>query len=114
MTAVGWVAFLAAAAAGASLRHVVGNLVAERVRGALPWGTLAVNVSGSLLSGFVTGRSVVLATGFCGAYTTFSTFTYETIRLLEEGGVAEALTNIAATLITCALAAGLGMALASL
>lgn len=48
---------------------------------------------------------VVLGTGFCGAYTTFSTFTFETVRLLEEGGVAEALRNAAGSLLAGSLAA---------
>lgn len=124
MSAPGWVAFVGAAAAGATLRYVVDNLVAARLAGAFPWGTFVVNVTGSLLSGFVTGLAVyhglpaeartVVATGFLGAYTTFSTFAFETVRLAEEGAANEAARNIAGTLLACALAAGAGLALAAL
>ena len=61
-----------------------------------------------------TAPNVVLATGFCGGYTTFSTFTFETVRLIEEGAIAEALLNVAATSLTCGTAAAVGLALASM
>lgn len=61
----------------------------------MPWGTLGVNLVGSLLLGVVLGRSsapgrghevaLLMGTGFCGAFTTFSTFAVESVRLLEEG-----------------------------
>ncbi len=56
----------------------------------------------------------MLGTGFCGAYTTFSTFSFETVRLVEEGAPAEALRNAAGTLVGCAAAAALGLAVMSL
>ena len=81
----------------------------------------AVNVTGSLLLGLITGLAlhhglarttrIVLGPGFCGAYTTFSTFSFETVRLVEEGAVAEAFRNAAGTLVIGAAAAGLGLAL---
>ena len=118
-------AFAVAAAAGAVARYVIdGAVSARRAPTTYPWGTFVVNATGSLLSGFITGLALyhslattprlVLATGFCGAYTTFSTFTYETVRLLEEGTTVKAAANLAATALTCAAAAGLGLALASL
>jgi CrcB protein len=119
-----WAAFVVAAAVGAPLRYVVDGYVAGRARGAFPWGTLLVNVSGSFALGVLTGLAlyhafpktpkVVLGTGFCGAYTTFSTFTFETVRLVEEGDAWDALRNAAGTLVTCAGAAAIGIALAAL
>lgn len=114
---LGWIAFFAAAATGACLRHLVGGVVAERTPDTdrpFPWGTFIINASGSLLSGAVTGRSVVLATGFCGAYTTFSTFTFETIQLIEAGDLRRACANVGTTLLTCGVAAAAGIALGSL
>ena len=123
MSALAWVAFAAAAAAGAVLRYLVDTLVANRTEGAFPWGTFVVNVTGSLVSGLLSGLAlyhafpatprIVLVTGFCGAYTTFSTFTFETVRLIEEGAVIGAALNVGATMLTSALAAGVGLALAS-
>jgi CrcB protein len=119
-----WVAFLVAGAIGAPLRHLVHVWVGERTDGTFPWGTLLINVSGSLLLGFLTGLGlyhafpatprVVLGTGFCGAYTTFSTFTFETVRLIEEGAVGAAVRNAFGTLVLCAAATAAGLALASL
>jgi len=113
-------AFVVAGAVGAVARFVLDRAVAERARGVFPWGTLLINVSGSLLLGVVSGLAlhhhvsrsgrIVLGTGFCGAYTTFSTFTFETVRLVEEGALAEAFRNAAGTLAACALAAAAGLA----
>jgi CrcB protein len=123
MTPLTWATFLVAGSAGAVLRYVVDAVIGYRTEGAFPWGTFAINVSGSLLLGFLTGLGlyhafpkaprVVLGTGFCGAYTTFSTFTFETVRLAEEGAAGEALRNAGGTLFTAAAAAAVGLALAS-
>ena len=112
-----------AGALGAPSRYLLDGFVQDRSEGAFPWGTFVVNVSGSLLLGLITGAAlyhgfpatpkVWLGTGFCGAYTTFSTFTFETVRLLEEGDTAEALTNVAASLVLGTAAAAVGLALAS-
>jgi CrcB protein len=124
MSPLAWVAFVGAGAVGAPVRYLVDGFVSDRVAGAFPWGTFVINVTGSLLLGLLTGLSlyhafprtprVVLGTGFCGAYTTFSTFSFETIRLLEEGAVDEALRNGFGTLVTCAAAAAAGLALAAI
>jgi CrcB protein len=84
-----------AGALGAVARFVVDAFVTDRVSGALPLGTLVVNVSGSFLLGVITGAALyhgfatnarlVLGTGFCGGYTTFSTFTIESIVLVQQG-----------------------------
>ena len=123
MTLGTWAAFLAAAAVGAPVRYLVDRFIGERVAGVFPWGTLAVNASGSLLAGFVAGLGLyhslpsapatVAGAGFCGAYTTFSTFAFETVRLLEEGAVDAALGNVAATVVSGAAAAAAGLALAA-
>ena len=124
MSPIAWVAFVAAGAIGAPLRYLVDGAVQDRTEGVFPWGTFIVNASGSLLLGFLTGLAlyrafpetprVILGTGFCGAYTTFSTFGFETVRLLEEGATAEALRNAFGTLLICAAAAAAGIALATL
>lgn len=124
MSPLAWAAFVAAGAIGAPVRYLVDGAVGERTEGVFPWGTFLVNASGSLLLGFLTGLAlyhafpktpkVVLGTGFCGAYTTFSTFTFETVRLVEEGAINEAFRNALGALLTCTVAAALGVALAAL
>lgn len=124
MSPLAWSAFVVAAAIGAPLRYLVDGFVGERVSGAMPWGTFLINASGSLVLGVLTGlvlyhgfpkeSKVILGTGFCGAYTTFSTFSFETVRLVEEGAVATAVRNALGTLVTCAGAAAVGLALAAL
>jgi len=118
-----WATLVAAGAVGAPARYLLDRAVAERAEGAFPWGTFVINLSGSFLLGLLTGLGldhgvpkvprVVLGAGFCGAYTTFSTFTFETVRLLEEGAVAEALRNAAGTLAAGAMAAAAGLAVAA-
>jgi fluoride exporter len=97
-----------AGALGALARYGLEGVVSRRLPTAFPWGTLAVNVSGALALGFLftltTERLLVapwlrsaLAIGFLGAYTTFSTFSLETFRLLEDGARGLALLNAAAS-----------------
>jgi len=119
-----WVAFVVAGAVGAPLRYLVDIAVTRRARGSFPWATLAINVSGSFLLGVLTGLGLhyglsrtartVFGVGFCGAYTTFSTFTFETVRLVEEGAPAVALLNTAAMVLAGALAAAAGLGLVTL
>jgi CrcB protein len=106
---------------GAPARNLVDTWVSDRVAGDLPWGTAVVNVSGSVVLGVVTGLLLnhhvgpvpraLVATGFCGAYTTFSTFTYETMALLEDGRLAEATFNALGSLAIGLLAATAGVAI---
>lgn len=107
--------------AGALSRYWVDGLVTRATRAQFPWGTLVVNVSGSLLLGFVfallTGKSLPhpdlrsgLTIGFIGAYTTFSTFVLETVMLADEGAKLAALTNVAASVIAGLVAVWLGLA----
>jgi CrcB protein len=121
MTTVAWVAFLVASAIGAPARYLLDGWVQDRARGAFPWGTFVVNVSGCLALGLLTGLGLyhglgttartVVGTGGLGAYTTFSTFTFETVRLAEEGAVADAALNIGASFVVGLAAAGAGLAL---
>jgi len=113
-----------AGAVGAPARYLLDGYVQRRARGELPLGTLVINVSGSLVLGFLTGLALyhafpatpktVLGTGFCGAYTTFSTFAYEAVRLAEERELASAGKYLVASMLLPALAAAAGMALAAL
>jgi fluoride exporter len=91
-------------AAGAVARYLVDGFVAERAVGAFPWGTLAVNLSGSALLGLLFALAIErgvlpasargpLMIGFLGAYTTFSTLMLESWRLWEDGAVGLALAN---------------------
>jgi CrcB protein len=119
-----WVLFLIAVGFGAPARYVVDRLVTDATVGRFPWGTGVVNVSGSFILGFLTGlvlyhgfsndARLVLGTGFCGAYTTFSTFSYETVRLVERGQSRAAALNVLLSTGTGLAAAAAGLALASL
>lgn len=121
MTSAAWLVFLVAAAIGAPARYLVDGFVQDHTEGAFPWGTFVVNVTGCLVLGVVTGLGLyhglgttprtVIGTGGMGAYTTFSSFTFETVRLAEEGAVSEAVRNVAASLVVGLAAAGLGLAL---
>jgi CrcB protein len=83
------------AAVGGLARYYLGMAIQQRTGVTFPWGTLVINVTGSLLLGFVIRYALavevsvelraLLTTGFCGGYTTFSTFSYETAALLEDG-----------------------------
>jgi fluoride exporter len=123
VSAPAWVALVAAGAVGAPVRYLVDEVITRRRGGAFPWGTVVINVAGSFLFGLITGLGlehafpkvprVVLGTGFCGAYTTFSTFAFETVRLLEEGAWSEALRNAIGTLLGGSFAAAVGLSLAT-
>jgi len=101
---------LAAGAAGAAVRWCT-SLVLRRA--AFPWAVLVVNVVGSAIAGAVTavapeGLQLVIVTGFCGGLTTFSTFSVETVQLVERGRIRTAAVSVAANLVAgigaCALA----------
>lgn len=94
---------------GANARYWLGILFARLVTPGFPWATLTINISGSLLLGGFVGFAarrlphpawqLVVAVGFCGAYTTFSTFSYELFSLLQSRAVALAATYIAASVL---------------
>ncbi|MEV5410103.1 CrcB family protein [Thermopolyspora sp. NPDC052614] len=106
------------AAIGAPVRYLVDRAVRERVGSAFPWGTFAVNVAGSFLLGLLAGlpagpgAMALAGSGFCGALTTYSTFGYETLRLIETGARPHALLNAAGSVASGLCAAYGGLALA--
>jgi len=110
-------------AAGTAARYLVA-LAAPAIFGTrFPWGTLLVNIAGSFLITAImhvglttdllsaTARTA-LTTGFMGGLTTYSTFTYETLRYFEDGAWALGAANMAATVVGCLLAGLLGFAAA--
>jgi len=113
----------AGGAAGAALRWLVAGAVQRATGGAFPWGTFVVNALGSFLLGFLfiwllerssTGGLVRLAitVGFLGAFTTFSTFSYESLHLLREGAFGLAAANVLGQVAVCLALAWLGVQLA--
>lgn len=108
---------------GCVARYMVSGWVYALAGKALPYGTLTVNVLGSLLLGLIMEgslRSTLLSpdlrfgltVGFMGGFTTFSTFSYETVRLLEEGSLLAAGANILLNVTVCIVAALVGIYLA--
>jgi fluoride exporter len=116
--------FLAVAAGGfvgAPSRYLLDRSISGRAHSGRPWGTFVINVTGSLLLGFLTGLTMtghlseigkaLLGTGFCGAYTTFSTFTFESVRLLEDGRIVDAMANVVISVAVGLAAAAAGLAI---
>ena len=97
-------------ALGAPVRYVVDLMVQSRHDSVLPWGTFVVNAAGSLVLGATAGG---VATGFCGALTTFSTFSFESVRLAEEGALGAAAINVAGSVVVGAAACAAGWSVAS-
>jgi CrcB protein len=110
---------------GASFRYWLSGAVYRFVNPDFPYGNLAVNISGCLLIGIVMslseGRFVIqpsvrlfLAVGILGGFTTFSSFSYETLALMRDGQLWQAILNILATLLGCLTATFAGMSLGKL
>ncbi|GAB2881687.1 fluoride efflux transporter CrcB [Streptomyces deserti] len=114
-----WLLVVAGAMVGAPLRYLTDRAVQSRHDSVFPWGTFTVNVVGCLVLGLLTGAAaagaasshlrLLIGTGLCGALTTYSTFSYETLRLTETGARGYAAVNVLAS-----VAAGLGAAFAGL
>jgi CrcB protein len=112
---------IAGAVVGAPLRYLTDRAVQTRHDSVFPWGTFTVNIIGSAILGFVVGAStsadaphwvqLLVGTGFCGALTTYSTFSYETLRLYEQNAKLTAVANVAASILAGLGSAYLGMAL---
>ncbi len=102
---------------GAPARHLAERAVRSRHPGTFPWGTLAVNVFASLALGVLAGArldpwlAALLGTGFCGTLSTYSAFSYETVRLSAAGARRQAALNVVLTLLAGIGAAALGWAL---
>jgi fluoride exporter len=119
---VNWLLVVLGAMAGAPLRYLTDRAVQARHDSVFPWGTFVVNVSGCLILGLLTGAAsagaasphlqLLLGTGLCGALTTYSTFSYETLRLTETGAGLYAAANVVASLVAGLVAAFAGVAIA--
>ena len=114
-----WVAL--GAAIGAPARYLTDRAVQRRHDSVFPWGTLTVNLIGSFVLGLLSALSAqltpvvgaALGVGLCGALTTYSTFSYEILRLLEDRARFYAMANVTASLVGGFGAVGLGWTLGS-
>lgn len=119
MTPLLWLLVCLAGGVGAVARFVFDGAVRARCGSRLPWGTLVINLSGSFALGLVTGivgahlaspaLQAVLGSGFLGGYTTFSTASVETVRLLQERRLAAAAGTAAGMLLGACVAAAAGL-----
>ncbi|MFD4538397.1 fluoride efflux transporter CrcB [Streptomyces bauhiniae] len=117
-----WLLVIIGGMAGAPLRYLTDRAVQKRHDAVFPWGTFTVNVLGCFILGLLTGAVVagaassplqlLLGTGLCGALTTYSTFSYETLRLTEDGARFLAAANVVASVVAGLGAAFVGTALA--
>ena len=119
-----WIAL--GGALGSVARYFASVALARTLGPAFPWGTILVNVSGSLLIGTMAGwegadgrlmesafvRYFVMV-GICGGYTTFSAFSLQTLEMLHVGDVGRAGANVAASVLLCVIAAWAGYSLAA-
>ena len=109
-----------AGATGAVTRFMLDSSVKRRWQSAFPWATVVINVTGSLLLGVLAGLvlfsgqpavwQTVLGTGFCGGYTTFSTASFETVRLVQQKRPGLALANALGSLVLSVAGCAAGLA----
>ncbi len=110
---------------GANARYIVGGWITRAWGSSFPWGTVIINITGSFLLGLLMANlnarplaspqyRLFFAVGFLGAYTTFSTFSYETLRLMQDHSVGAALLNIVISVIVGLAGVSLGIVLGGL
>lgn len=119
MTVSVFLGIAAAGGLGAAIRMLLDGLIKARLSGPMPWGTILINVSGSLVLGYLTGLAagqllpeswhLIIGTGFLGGYTTFSTASVEAVRLVQERRRVTGLFTAFGTLVLATGAAGLGL-----
>lgn len=119
MTSLLFIALAVAGGLGAALRLLVDGLIRNRFTVAYPLGTTVINISGALLLGIITGAALghllapewqlILGTGLMGGYTTFSTASLETVRLIQGRRYVAAFANGFGMLIVSVAAAALGL-----
>ena len=120
-----WLSLIAGGMMGTVSRYFLGGVVYRWVGDSFPYATLAVNLSGCLILGFLLGvnekkffltqdTQILLVTGFCGAFTTFSALILETANLMRDGTYAHAFLNIGISILAGLLIFKTGMALSTL
>jgi CrcB protein len=115
-----WAGVLVLGGLGSVTRFMIDRAVARRVGRSFPFGTLTVNITGAVLLGLITGlalshhAALLVGTGFVGAYTTFSTWMFETQRLTEERQLWPAVANLGVSVALGVAAAAAGQAIAGL
>ncbi len=124
MLAYLWVAI--GGALGSMARYGIGGLISEKTGGTFPWGTLVINVTGSFIIGILGALTIpegkmapqtrafatqLLITGVCGGYTTFSSFSLQTLNLIRDGEWFYAAGNILLSVVLCMIAVWIGYVL---
>lgn len=107
------------ACVGAPARYLTDRTIQSRHETVFPWGTLTVNLVASLVLGLVAGAgthlsptvAALVGTGFCGALSTYSTYSFETLRLIQDGARFHAAANVALSLLAGVGAASFGWSL---
>lgn len=117
-----WAIAVGAAAGGVS-RYYLASAIQQRLGASFPWGTFAINITGSLLLGFLIRYAMatpaisaemraMLTVGFCGGYTTFSSYSYETMVLIDEGQAGRAVVYSLSSVVLALIATFAGFILA--